>query len=85
MLMKDLVKKVGLYRATIYSLISCGEFPIRIGERVTGWREAALEAWLARRKRRDPFPNDVDPPRGSQASQPTNDVPLRPEAPHRQT
>ncbi|CAH2902088.1 MAG: hypothetical protein PCALPYG88_5742 [uncultured Paraburkholderia sp.] len=51
MRMKDVVKKIGLCRATIYSMISRGEFPrpIRIGERATGWRESELEAWLARR------------------------------------
>ncbi|MDR8399522.1 AlpA family transcriptional regulator [Paraburkholderia sp. USG1] len=51
MRMKDVVKKIGLCRATIYSMISRGEFPrpIRIGERATGWRESELEAWLANR------------------------------------
>jgi prophage regulatory protein len=51
MRMKDVVKKIGLCRATIYAMISRGEFPrpIRIGERATGWRESELEAWLANR------------------------------------
>lgn len=51
MRMKDVVKKIGLCRATIYAMISRGEFPrpIRIGERATGWRESELEAWLASR------------------------------------
>ncbi|SMG61074.1 transcriptional regulator, AlpA family [Paraburkholderia susongensis] len=51
MRMKDVVKRIGLCRATIYSMISRGEFPrpIRIGERATGWRESELEAWLAKR------------------------------------
>jgi prophage regulatory protein len=49
--MKEVVKKIGLCRATIYAMISRGEFPrpIRIGERATGWSESELEAWLARR------------------------------------
>ncbi|WP_322101795.1 helix-turn-helix transcriptional regulator [Paraburkholderia sp. J41] len=49
--MKEVVKKIGLCRATIYSMINRGEFPrpIRIGERATGWSESELEAWLARR------------------------------------
>jgi prophage regulatory protein len=51
MRMKDVVKKIGLCRATIYTIISRGEFPrpIRIGERATGWLESELEAWLASR------------------------------------
>lgn len=51
MRMKDVVKKIGLCRATIYAMIGRGEFPrpIRIGERATGWRESELEAWLAKR------------------------------------
>ncbi|MDR8761984.1 helix-turn-helix transcriptional regulator [Burkholderia multivorans] len=51
MRMKDVVKKIGLCRATIYSMIGRGEFPrpIRIGERATGWLESELEAWLAKR------------------------------------
>ncbi|MEM5455822.1 AlpA family transcriptional regulator [Paraburkholderia phytofirmans] len=51
MRMKDVVKKIGLCRATIYAMISRGEFPrpIRIGERATGWRESELEAWLSNR------------------------------------
>lgn len=49
--MKDVVKKIGLCRATVYAMISRREFPrpIRIGERATGWRESELEAWLANR------------------------------------
>ncbi|PRY06140.1 AlpA family transcriptional regulator [Paraburkholderia sp. BL25I1N1] len=51
MRMKEVVKKIGLCRATIYAMIGRGEFPrpIRIGERATGWRESELEAWLANR------------------------------------
>ncbi|MFM0463063.1 AlpA family transcriptional regulator [Paraburkholderia sediminicola] len=51
MRMKDVVKKIGLCRATIYAMINRGEFPrpIRIGERATGWSESELEVWLARR------------------------------------
>ncbi|HDR9017870.1 AlpA family transcriptional regulator [Burkholderia multivorans] len=51
MRMKDVVKKIGLCRATVYAMIKRGEFPrpIRIGERATGWRESELEAWLAKR------------------------------------
>lgn len=51
MRMKDVVKRIGLCRATIYAMINRGEFPrpIRIGERATGWLESELEAWLASR------------------------------------
>lgn len=51
MRMKDVVKKIGLCRATIYAMIGRGEFPrpIRIGKRATGWRESELEDWLANR------------------------------------
>lgn len=49
--MKEVVQRIGLCRATIYAMISRGEFPrpIRIGERATGRSELELEAWLARR------------------------------------
>ena len=45
----EVVARVGLSRATIYRMISSGEFPrsVRIGVRATGWRSDEVEEWLA--------------------------------------
>ena len=46
-----LLARVGLSHATIYRMISSGEFPrsVRIGVRATGWRSDEVEEWLASR------------------------------------
>ena len=46
-----LVARVGLSQATIYRMISNGEFPrsVQIGVRATGWRSDEIEEWLASR------------------------------------
>ena len=44
-----LLARVGLSQATIYRMISSGEFPrsVRIGVRATGWRSDEVDEWLA--------------------------------------
>ena len=46
-----LLARVGLSPATIYRMISNGEFPrsVRIGVRATGWRSDEIDDWLASR------------------------------------
>ena len=46
-----LVARVGLSQATIYRMISNGEFPrsVRIGVRATGWCSDEIDDWLASR------------------------------------
>ncbi|WP_439570913.1 helix-turn-helix transcriptional regulator [Sphingomonas sp.] len=43
------LKATGLSRSTLYRKINQGTFPkqIAISERCTGWRESAVNAWLA--------------------------------------
>ena len=52
----DVAKRVGLSRATIYRMISRGEFPppIQLSRRATGWRAEDIEEWLTSRKPADP-------------------------------
>lgn len=40
----------GLSRSTLYRKIEAGTFPrqISIGPRCAGWRESAIQAWMAR-------------------------------------
>ncbi len=42
----------GLSRSTIYRQIQAGKFPapIKLGERASGWRQSAIEAWLDSRE-----------------------------------
>ena len=49
--LKEVVGLVSLSSATIYRMISSGEFPrpVRIGVRATGWRSDEVEEWLASR------------------------------------
>lgn len=51
--MKQLVKKVGLCRATLYNMVKKNEFPrqLRIGRRATGWRRSDVLAWMEQRER----------------------------------
>jgi prophage regulatory protein len=43
------LKATGLSRSTLYRKINQGSFPkqIAISERCAGWRESAVNAWLA--------------------------------------
>lgn len=52
--MKQLVKKVGLCKATLYNMVKKGEFPrqLRIGQRATGWRRSEVLAWMEQREGR---------------------------------
>lgn len=53
---KQVEKRTGLSRSTIYLRIQEGTFPkpINLGERAVGWLENEIEAWLtARIKLRD--------------------------------
>ena len=47
-----LLARVGLSQATIYRMISNGEFPrsVQIGVRATGWRSDEIDDWLASRQ-----------------------------------
>lgn len=47
----EVERMTGLSRASIYRMMSAGEFPspIRLGTRAIGWRVADIEAWLASR------------------------------------
>jgi len=47
----EVQRLTGLARSTIYSWISRGLFPkpVRLGERLVGWRESDLRDWLAAR------------------------------------
>lgn len=48
---KQVEKRTGLSRSTIYLRIQEGTFPkpINLGERAVGWLENEIEAWLAAR------------------------------------
>ena len=47
-----LLARVGMSQATIYRMISSGEFPrpVRVGVRATGWRSDEIDDWLASRQ-----------------------------------
>ena len=49
--MPAVLSTVGLSRATIYRLISVGDFPkpIKLGERASAWAEHEVTAWIAAR------------------------------------
>ena len=49
--LKEVIGLVSLSRATVYRMMSQGEFPrpVRIGVRATGWRSDEVEEWLASR------------------------------------
>ncbi len=50
---KEVVKKVGLSRVSIWRLEAAGEFPQRrqITSKVVGWIEAEVDQWIASRHR----------------------------------
>ena len=60
-----LLARVGLSPATIYRMISNGEFPrsVRIGVRATGWRSDEIDDWLASR----PYTAPESPGRAEEA------------------
>lgn len=45
---KDVCKKTGLPRSTIYARIKQGTFPpqLKLGVRASGWRESDLDSWI---------------------------------------
>lgn len=47
----EVVSRCGLSRATIYRLIDQSEFPhaVALGGKSIGWRESAINAWIATR------------------------------------
>ncbi len=49
--LKEVIGLISLSSATIYRMISCGEFPrpARVGQRATRWRSDEIEEWLASR------------------------------------
>lgn len=49
--MPDVVKLVGMCRASIYKAIKADNFPqpVRLGARSVGWRQEEVEDWLADR------------------------------------
>ena len=63
--LKEVVGLVSLSSATIYRMISSGEFPrpVRIGVRATGWRSDEVEEWLASR----PYTAPESPGRAEEA------------------
>lgn len=46
---KDVIKKTGLSRSSIYHRISTGTFPkqIHLGGNIVGWLESDVEEWIA--------------------------------------
>lgn len=52
--MKQLVKKVGLCKATLYNIVKKGELPrqLHIGQRATGRRRSEVLAWMEQREGR---------------------------------
>ncbi len=49
--LRDLIKKVGLQKTKIYSMIAAGTFPrpIQLGLNSVGWKERDIDAWIAAR------------------------------------
>ena len=45
---KDLEKRLGISRSSIYLMMSEGRFPkpIRLGRRAVGWRADDIQTWL---------------------------------------
>jgi len=48
---KQVEKRVGLSRSTIYAKVAAGEFPapIALGARAVGWLESDIIAWIESR------------------------------------
>jgi prophage regulatory protein len=49
--MPAVLSTVGLSRATIYRLISVGDFPkpIKLGRHASGWLQSAIQSWINQR------------------------------------
>ena len=47
----DVEARTGLSRSTLYHWMKEGTFPkpVALGARLVGWRESAIEAWMAAR------------------------------------
>jgi prophage regulatory protein len=50
--MRELSKKTGCSRSTIYSFISKNDFPkpISLGARAVGWIESEIDDWIAQKE-----------------------------------
>ena len=50
---RDLEKKLGLSRSTIYRMMDAGNFPrpVQIGTRAVGWCSLEIENWMDNRNR----------------------------------
>lgn len=46
---KDVLSLIGISKTTLWRMIASGKFPppIKIGERLNGWRVEVFEQWLA--------------------------------------
>ena len=46
--LKDVIKKTGLSRSSIYKYISASKFPrpVHLGERTVAWVDSEVEDWL---------------------------------------
>lgn len=49
--LRDVRRRVGLSRSTIYALAARGEFPapVKLGARAAGWLESEVAAWIVGR------------------------------------
>jgi prophage regulatory protein len=49
--LKEVIKRTGLSRSTIYHLISEGQFPspTRLTKRCIGWAEDVIHDWIVKR------------------------------------
>lgn len=45
------LERTGLSRSLLYRMLDAGDFPrpIKLGERVNGWRDNEIEDWIAQR------------------------------------
>jgi prophage regulatory protein len=50
---REVMRRTGLSRATIYRLMARGQFPcqVRISDAAVGWSEAEVEEWVRSRQR----------------------------------
>ena len=55
---RTVLQRTGLSRATLYRRIQAGAFPrqVQISENCAGWRESAINRWMA-----DPMAFSADP------------------------
>ena len=58
--LKEVLNKTGLSKATLYRLISDGQFPtsIKIAYRAVGWEESLVDEWLRSKVSRSNFEQD---------------------------